>query len=130
MIPASLLVPIGLFWFAWSAQAHVHWIMPNIGAVIFTTGGIIGFQGIQIYLVDAYTRYAASAIAAAAVLRSLAGFGFPLLAPYLYGRLGYGWGGSLLAFVAFGLGVPAPLLMWRFGAGLRARSLYAAGGDE
>ena len=130
MVPASLLVPTGLFWFAWSAQAHVHWIMPNIGAVLYTIGGIVGFQGITIYLVDAYTQYAASAIAAAAVLRSLAGFGFPLFAPYLYDDLGYGWGGSVLAFIAIGLGVPAPLLIWRFGAALRARSPYAAGGDE
>ena len=81
MVPASLLVPIGLFWYGWSAQAKVHWIMPNIGACIFSAGIIMGFQCIQTYIVDTYTRYAASAIAAATVLRSSAGFGFPLFAP-------------------------------------------------
>lgn len=81
MVPASLLVPIGLFWYGWSAQAKTHWIMPNIGATIFSAGIIVGFQCIQTYIVDAYTRYAASAIGAATVLRSLAGFGFPLFAP-------------------------------------------------
>ncbi|KAJ4340247.1 hypothetical protein N0V95_007541 [Ascochyta clinopodiicola] len=127
MIPASLLVPAGLFWYGWSAQANLHWIMPNIGAALFCGGVIIGFQCIQTYLVDSYTRYAASAIAAATVLRSLAGFGFPLFAPVMYNALDFGWGNSLLGFVALALGVPAPFMLWRFGEGLRARSQFAAG---
>ena len=128
MIPASLLVPIGLFWYGWSAQAKIHWIMPNIGAVILAVGGIVSFQCIQTYLVDAYTRYAASAVGAGAFLRSLAGFGFPLFAPYMYQALHYGWGNSLLGFIAIGLGIPAPYLLWRYGATLRAKSQFAAGG--
>jgi multidrug resistance protein len=44
MIPGALLVPIGLFCYGWSAQAHTHWIVPNIGAAIFSAGTIIGFQ--------------------------------------------------------------------------------------
>ena len=63
------------------------------------------------------------------MLRSLAGFGFPLFAPYMYSALDYGWGNSLLGFVAVGLGVPAPFLFWVFGKRLRERSPYAAGGD-
>ncbi|KAF2131832.1 MFS general substrate transporter [Dothidotthia symphoricarpi CBS 119687] len=127
MIPASLLVPTGLFWYGWSAQAKLHWIMPNIGAALFCGGVIIGFQCIQTYLVDSYTRYAASAIAAATVLRSLAGFGFPLFATYLFDALGYGWGNSLLGFIALALGVPAPFMLWKFGETLRGKSKFAAG---
>ncbi|KAF4611317.1 hypothetical protein G7Y89_g15696 [Cudoniella acicularis] len=41
MIPGALLVPIGLFWYGWSAEAHTHWILPNIGAAIFAAGTII-----------------------------------------------------------------------------------------
>lgn len=127
MVPASLLVPVGLFWYGWSAQAKVHWIMPNIGAAIFCAGVIIGFQCIQTYLIDSYARYAASAVAAATVLRSLAGFGFPLFAPAMYNALDFGWGNSVLAFVAIALGVPAPFLLWTFGEKLRSRSKFAAG---
>lgn len=129
MVPGSLLVPIGLFIYGWSAQKHTHWIVPNIGAAMFAAGVIIGFQGIQTYIVDSYTRFAASALAAITVLRSLAGFGFPLFAPYMYNALEYGWGNSLLGFIAIGLGLPAPFLLWYFGQKLRARSTFAAGGD-
>ncbi len=127
MVPGAVLVPIGLFWYGWSAQQGVHWILPNIGACIFAAGTIIAFQCIQTYIVDAYSRYAASGIAAATVLRSLAGFGFPLFAPYMYSSLEYGWGNSLLAFVAIGLGIPAPFMLWKYGESLRARSRFAAG---
>lgn len=60
MLPGAILVPVGLFWYGWSAQAQIHWIMPNIGAALFSAGTIIGFQSIQTYIVDSYTRYAAS----------------------------------------------------------------------
>jgi hypothetical protein len=81
----------------------------------------------QTYIVDSYTTYAASGVAAAVVLRSLAGFGFPLFAPYLYEVLGYGWGNSLLGFLAIGIGIPAPFLFWFYGERLRAKSTFAAG---
>lgn len=127
MIPGAIMVPIGLFWYGWSAQAQLHWMMPNVGAFVFSAGTIISFQCIQAYIIDAYPRFAASGIAAAMFLRSLAGFGFPLFAPYMYKTLDYGWGNSLLAFVAIGIGFPAPVLLWKYGAKLRARSRFAAG---
>jgi hypothetical protein len=46
----------------------------------------------------------------------------------MYKSLGYGWGNSLLGFIALGLGIPAPFLFWFYGEKLRARSQYAAGG--
>ncbi|MCJ1432423.1 hypothetical protein MMC27_001779 [Xylographa pallens] len=127
MIPGGILLPLGLLWYGWSAQAQLHWIMPNIGMAIFGMGVKIGTQCTQAYGVDAYTLYAASASAAGTFLRSLFGFGFPLFAPYMYASLGYGWGNSLLALVAIVLGIPAPLLLWRHGPWLRARSPYASG---
>lgn len=124
---AAVLLPAGLFIYGWTAQTHRHWIAPNIGAFLFGMGNIITFQCIQTYMVDAYSRFAASALAAGAFLRSLAGFGFPLFAPYMYQTLQYGWGNSLLAFIAIVIGVPAPIFLWRFGESLRKKSTYAAG---
>ena len=127
IVPASCLVPVGLLWYAWSAQERVQWIIPNIGALLFGYSAIMAFQCIQTYVIDAYTRYAASALGAVAVLRSLAGFSFPLFASLMYDKLGYGWGGTLLASLAVILGLPAPFLLYKYGARLRKVSPFAAG---
>jgi hypothetical protein len=121
------LVPFGLFVYGWTAQYKTHWIVPNIGAAIFAFGLIISFQCAQTYVVDAYSRYAASATGAAAFVRTIAGFAFPLFADSLYKSLGLGWGNSLLGFVSLGLGTMAPVLLWFYGEWLRAKSTYCAG---
>lgn len=127
LIPGSLLVPIGLVWYGWAAQKHLHWIMPNVGGALFAAGAMYGLQCIQSYTIDVYPTYAAAASAASLSMRSLAGFAFPLFAPYLYDRLGYGWGNSVLALVALVIGLPAAIGLWYFGPWLRNRSKYAAG---
>lgn len=124
---SALLTPAGLFIYGWTAQAHCHWIAPNIGAFVMGTGMIISFQCIQSYMIDTYMRYAASAQAAVTFLRSIAGFAFPIFAPYMYNALSYGWGNSVLAFIALGIGIPAPVFLWIYGESLRKRSTYAAG---
>jgi MFS family permease len=103
MLIGSHLVTIGLFWYDWAVQARVFWVVPNLGIIVFTAGSIICLSGMQTFIVDTYTRFAASTFAAAAIVRSLAGFGFPLFAPYLYKDLGYGWGTNVLAFISIGL---------------------------
>lgn len=129
MYVSSFILPIGLFWYGWSAQAHSFWLMCDIGVAILCFGLILSYTCIQTYIVDSYGRYAASAMAAVACVRSLCGFGFPLFAPYMFNSLGYGWGSSLLAFVGLALGVPAPFLLWKYGPILRAKSTYAASKD-
>lgn len=41
----SFGLPVGLFWFAWSAKDDVHWIVPVIGAVPFAWGNLSVFIG-------------------------------------------------------------------------------------
>ena len=35
LVPAAILTPAGLLWYGWSAQEHLHWIIPNIGMAMF-----------------------------------------------------------------------------------------------
>ena len=121
MFIGSILAPAGLLWYGWRAQSRLHWIMVDIGTTIFSIGGIISFQCIQIYLIGTYARYAASAIAAAAFLQSLLAFAFPLIAPSLFDNLENGCGNSVLALCAICLGIPSPFLFWKFGAKLQAQ---------
>jgi len=73
---------------------------------------------IQTYLIDSYQRYAASALAATTLLRSLIGALLPLGGLDLYKKLGIGWGNSLLAFIALAL-LPFPFLFYRYGEKIR-----------
>lgn len=123
----AFCIPVGLFMFGWTAQTHQPWIAPNIGVVIFAIGNMMVFQCMQTYIVDTYTKFAASAFAAVSLLRSIAAFGFPLFAPYMYNEFHYGWGNSLLAFISIAIGIPAPIFLWKFGEKLRRASPYAAG---
>lgn len=92
--------------------------------------------------VDSYAVYAASAIAGVTSFRALAGFGFPLFADKIYGKLGNGilfyftarfsyrytvltsssgWGNTILALVCLVIGCPAPFVFYKYGPALRAR---------
>ncbi|KAJ7771073.1 major facilitator superfamily domain-containing protein, partial [Mycena maculata] len=119
LIFGSLFVPVGLFWYGWSAQAGIHWIMPIIGSGIFGFG--TSFLPIQLYLVDTF-KYAASALSAASVFRSMLGFAFPLFGNQMFAALGYGGGNSLLGGLAIVLGIPFPIYIYYRGAEMRTRS--------
>ncbi|PQE27675.1 major facilitator superfamily transporter protein [Rutstroemia sp. NJR-2017a BBW] len=80
-ILGAVLVPIGLFMFAWTTYSSVHWIVPIIGSAIFGMGTLLVFTGIFTFLVDAYPLYAASSLAANSFLRSGFGDTFPPLSP-------------------------------------------------
>ncbi|KAF6805695.1 MFS multidrug transporter [Colletotrichum sojae] len=127
MLPTAVVTPIGLLIYGIAAHFKIHWIVPNIGAAILAAGLILSFQCVQTYVVDSYERYAASAAGAAAFVRTMAGFGFPLFAPRLYERLGIAWGNGVLAGVVLVNGVVVPVVMWRRGAWLRGRSQYCSG---
>lgn len=118
----GFMIAVGLFWYGWSAEKVLHWIMPLIGTAIFACGMISVFSCSQSYLIDMNPRYAASAIAAATVLRSLFGFAFPLFGAKMYDALGYGWGNSMLGFIALPLGIGFPVYIFRNGARLREKA--------
>ncbi|KAF1975048.1 MFS multidrug transporter-like protein [Bimuria novae-zelandiae CBS 107.79] len=123
MLIAGILCPIGLFIYAWTAQARVHWIAPNIGCGIVAIGMIVGFQCSQAYTTDAYeAKHAASAAAVGAFLRTMCGFSFPLFSVQVYEKFGLGWGNSLLAFLTLGIALLSPVLLWFYGAKLRVMS--------
>jgi MFS family permease len=114
------VITIGLFWYGWSAEANLHWIMPIIGSGLMGVGNMFFFMPVTGYLVDAFTIYAASALAANTVLRSIGGALLPLAGPSMYAALGFGWGNSLLGFLALAF-TPGLALIWRYGEYIRTK---------
>jgi hypothetical protein len=121
MVPGTVLIPAGLLWYGWAAQAHQHWAVVDAGVAVFGCGIILSTQAMQQYIMESYREYVASAAAASQFLRSIFGFCFPLFAPALYARLDYGYGNTTLALVFLALGIPAPFILWYYGAKLRAK---------
>lgn len=112
-------IAAGLFWYGWSVQAKLHWIMPSIGSGIFAFSFIAVFQTIQNYLIDMNSFTSASSVAAAAVFRSILGFSMPLIAQPMYNKLTYGWGNTMFGFIALLLGIPFPIICYLYGEKLR-----------
>ncbi|KAF1969147.1 hypothetical protein BU23DRAFT_477919 [Bimuria novae-zelandiae CBS 107.79] len=71
------------------------------------------------YLIDTYTKYAASAVAVCTVLRSICSAIY-LAGDPLYRRLGYDWGNSVLAFIALAF-FPCAVVSARYGERIRTR---------
>lgn len=76
------------------------------------------------YIVETYTVHAASAIAANSIARYAFSAAVPLFTQQMFGALGIGGGGSLIAGVATLL-AGVPFVFWRYGKGIRRRSRFA-----
>ncbi|PVH93336.1 MFS general substrate transporter [Periconia macrospinosa] len=127
MICLSPCVAVGLFIYGWTTYYRVHWIVPIIGTFFIGFGANFVLMPTQLYLIELFgSKGAASALSTNNVLRYMGGTFFPLAGPRLYSSLGYGWGNSLLGFLALLLVLP-PVLLYRYGERLRARE--AAGGE-
>jgi len=81
-------LPIGLFWFAWTNSPSLPWAASMAAGIPFGFGMVLVFLGLMNYLIDAYTIFAASVLAANSVLRSCFGAAFPLFTTQMYNALG------------------------------------------
>lgn len=150
LIAGAVFVPIGLFWYGWTAEYKTHWIVPITGTA-FTGFGIVtayvSFVSwvrrcllsteliinppppsfVQMtsatYLVDAYTVYAASVTAASAILRCLIGALLPLAGSSMFDTLGVGWGNSVLGFISLAF-LPLPFILFYCGEKIRELRLF------
>ncbi len=121
MIVGAILLPIGLFWSAWTSKPDIVWAPQvtagiPVGAAMF----IILIHGIK-YIVDVYLRYANSAVSANTIVRSFFGADFPLFATQMYHNLGVPWATSTLAFFAIAF-IPIPIVFYIFGHRIRELS--------
>ena len=116
----SVLIPISLFWFAWTVEFHVHWFASVAATFFYGIGQVAIFNTVQNYYIDSFEKYAASAIAAGALFRSMVGGVIPLFTPMLLDKFGVGWAISVFAFISVVL-APSPLLFYYYGAWLREK---------
>ena len=131
-LPPSMVggvaLPVGLFWFAWTNSPSIHWMASVAAGAPFGFGMVLVFLSVFNYLIDSYTIFAASVLAANSALRSLFGMAFPLFTTYMYQNLGIHWASSIPAFLSLAC-VPFPFIFYKYGARIRQRCTYAAEAD-
>ncbi|KII92919.1 hypothetical protein PLICRDRAFT_134932 [Plicaturopsis crispa FD-325 SS-3] len=121
----AILLPVSLFWYAWTQFASVHWIVPTIALAPMVFSIYLIFDAVQNYLTDSYGEYASSAISAQGFIRNMLSASFPLYGRQMFVNMHYQWAGTLLALIAT-LMVPLPFILMKYGERIRERSPYAA----
>ncbi len=107
----------------------IYYLASIAAGIPIGAGMIMIFLGVVSYLIDSYTLFASSVLAANGVLRSLFGAAFPLFTTQMYDSSGIHWASSILAFLAVAC-VPFPFLFYKYGAAIRSRCKYAVQSQE
>lgn len=125
----GICIPVGLTWFAWTNYPSIHCLASISAGIPFGFGTVLVFISIKNYLVDSYSIFAASALAATVVMRSAFGAAFTLFTTYMYHGLGIHWASMIPAFLAL-VCAPLPFMFHRWGRQIRARCKYSAAAEE
>jgi MFS family permease len=113
----------GMFVYGWAAYPNIHWMVITVGLTMVGFGTTAVVISIANYLIDAYSKYAASALAAVGLVENTSIAFLPLAASAMYTNLGFHWASTLLGFVSLML-VATPLLVIEWGKEIRARSPF------
>ncbi|KAM3447217.1 hypothetical protein MY3296_008953 [Beauveria thailandica] len=114
----------GLFVFGWTSSPHINYWPSIVGIALTGFGFTTIFQAALNYLVDTFTRFSASAVAANTFLRSMLAGAFPLFILPMYHNIGVAWGTTVFACFA-ALLIPVPFLFFVWGKAIRARGKWS-----
>jgi len=113
----------GMFVYGWTSYSAIHWMVPTVGLAMVGFGTTAVVVSIANYLIDAYSKYATSALGAVGLVENTSLALLPLAATAMYRGLGYQWASSLLAFVSLAL-VATPFAVLKWGKEIRSRSPF------
>lgn len=127
LIPAKIgapLLPIALFWQAWTAKASVHWMAPLAAGVPFGMSLLLIFYTVLLYFSYSYPpMILASVLAANNLSRYIFASVFPLFTVQMYQKLGVDWASSLFGFLSLAM-CPIPWIFYKWGPKLRSGSRF------
>ncbi|CAK5274361.1 unnamed protein product [Mycena citricolor] len=88
MMVGAIVLPIALFIFAFTgAYSWVNFMGPCVAGALFGFSMILIYVSANSYIVDSYSSYAASAIAAKTIMRSLIGSAVPLYVNQMFAHM-------------------------------------------
>ncbi|KAJ4372893.1 hypothetical protein N0V83_003184 [Neocucurbitaria cava] len=54
MLSGMIIMPAGLFWYGWSAERRLSWVMVDVGVVVFTLGSFVVAQASTAYQIGEF----------------------------------------------------------------------------
>ncbi|KAF3386183.1 Efflux pump bik6, partial [Penicillium rolfsii] len=124
MMVGGFAFTAGLFVFGWTSAPHINYWPSIIGIALTGFGFTTIFQAALNYLVDTFTRFSASAVAANTFLRSMMAGAFPLFVLPMYHNIGVNWGTTVFGCFAAIL-IPVPFLFFFWGRDIRAHGEWS-----
>ncbi|KAF8910195.1 MFS polyamine transporter [Gymnopilus junonius] len=122
MMFGAFVLPGALFIFAFTgAYKWVHWFGVCFSGFLFGFAMLIIYISANSYIIDSYSDYAASAMAAKTFVRSEVGAMVPLFVEQMFHHMHFQYAGLLLALVAVVIS-PIPFVFFRNGERIRTRS--------
>ncbi|KAL6922701.1 hypothetical protein FSST1_006727 [Fusarium sambucinum] len=126
MMLGGIVFTSGQFLFAWTSSQHMTYWPSIIGIALTGLGFTTIFQAALGYLIDTFTCYSASAVAANTFMRSMFSGAFPLFIIPMYHNLGVNWGTTVFGCIAAVL-IPVPFLFFVWGRKIRAKGEWSKG---
>ncbi|KAI1041782.1 hypothetical protein LB505_008445, partial [Fusarium chuoi] len=124
MMLGGIVFTAGQFLFAWTSSPNINYWPSIIGIALTGLGFTTIFQAALGYLIDTFTRYSASAVAANTFMRSMLSGAFPLFIIPMYHKLGVDWGSTVFGCIAAAL-IPVPFLFFVWGKKIRGRGKWS-----
>ncbi|KAF8898032.1 MFS polyamine transporter [Gymnopilus junonius] len=126
MMFGAFVLPTALFIFAFTgAYKWVHWFGVCFSGFLFGFAMLIIYISANSYIIDSYSDYAASAMAAKTFVRSEIGAMVPLFVEQMFHHMHFQYAGLLLALIAVVIS-PIPFVFFKHGERIRVRSERAS----
>ncbi|KAL4884913.1 putative MFS transporter [Aspergillus karnatakaensis] len=118
------LIPISLFWMAFTARPDITYWCPLVGSIFFGFGFTTVFVSSYQYLMSCYGIWSASALASVNCLRSILSGGMMMASIPMYKNIGVQWSLTVLG-IAGAVMAPVPYAFYVWGPTVRRWSRHA-----
>ncbi|KAJ5887398.1 Major facilitator superfamily domain general substrate transporter [Penicillium taxi] len=121
MAGASILMPISLFWMAWTCYPNISIWSPIVASAVFGYSLVCIFTTTYMYIVFVYLQNAASALGFMTFSRYVIAGALTPASIKMYETIGPHWSVTIVAIIAT-IMAPVPYVLFKYGHKVRAMS--------
>ncbi|KXG47861.1 Major facilitator superfamily domain, general substrate transporter [Penicillium griseofulvum] len=124
MAGASILMPISLFWMAWTCYSTISIWSPIVASAVFGYALVCIFTTTYMYIIFVYLQYAASALGFMTFARYVVAGALSPASVKMYENIGPHWSVTIVGILAT-IMAPVPYVLYNYGHKVRAMSKNA-----